>query len=254
MEPPVQPLPRLYDEFADWFHLLTPPSEYGEEAAYYTALIREDAEIEVREVLELGSGGGNIASYMKHNFRMTLTDVSPRMLEISRRINPELPHIEGDMRTVDLGREFDAVFVHDAVMYMLSAPDLEKAIDTAYRHCRPGGVVIFAPDCVKESWQPPSTESGGHDAPDGRGLRYLEWSYDPDPEDNTFICEMVYLLRDADGVVSAEYDRHTMGIFSRQMWLNLLIGAGFETRIVPLIDSEVAPGEVEIFVATKPLR
>ena len=32
---------------------------------------------------------------------------------MSRSINPECEHVQGDMRTLRLGREFDAVFVHD---------------------------------------------------------------------------------------------------------------------------------------------
>jgi trans-aconitate methyltransferase len=72
----------------------------------------------VREVLELGSGGGNNASHMKRAFAMILVEPSDGMREISRRLNPECEHRSGDMRTVRLDRTFDAVFVHDAIMYM----------------------------------------------------------------------------------------------------------------------------------------
>lgn len=41
------------------------------------------------------------------------------------------------MRTVRLGRTFDAVFVHDAVDYMTSEDDLRHVIETAFVHCRP---------------------------------------------------------------------------------------------------------------------
>ena len=87
------------------------------------------------------------------------------------------------MRTLRLGRTFDAVLVHDAVMYMTTEADLRQAIETAYVHVRPGGVAVFAPDFVKETFKP-STDHGGHDG-DGRALRYLEWSFDPDPDDTT---------------------------------------------------------------------
>ena len=48
---------------------------------------------------------------------MTLVDLSARMLEASRRLNPECAQVRGDMRTVRLGRMFDAEFVHDAIVY-----------------------------------------------------------------------------------------------------------------------------------------
>ena len=103
---------------------------------------------------------------MKAHFRPTLVDASPGMLAVSRALNPECEHLEGDMRTVRLGRTFDRVFVHDAITYMTTEADLRAVLETAYVHCRPGGAALFAPDHLKENFAP-STDCGGHDA-DGR--------------------------------------------------------------------------------------
>jgi ubiquinone/menaquinone biosynthesis C-methylase UbiE len=97
--------PRLYHELADWWHLLSAPEDYAEEAAYYTELLVDACR--PRRVLELGSGGGNNASHMKRRFELTLVDRSPEMLAQSRELNPECEHVQGDMRSVRLGREFD---------------------------------------------------------------------------------------------------------------------------------------------------
>src|SRR5512145_2793940 len=121
---------KIYGELAPWFHLLTHPSEYAEEAAYYTHVIDEASDGRARTLLELGSGGGNNASHMKARFGCTLTDLSLEMLELSEKTNPECEHIQGDMRTLRLGRTFDAVFIHDAVMYMITEDDLRAAIET----------------------------------------------------------------------------------------------------------------------------
>jgi SAM-dependent methyltransferase len=189
---------------------------------------------------------------MKAHFDLTLTDISPGMLELSRTINPELEHIEGDMRTLRLGREFDAVFVHDAIVYMTTEEDLAAAIETAYIHTRPGGVALFVPDHLLEHFHPPYTDDGGHDGTDGRGLRYLEWTCDPDPDDNTYTVDFAYLLREADGSVHAVHDRHIEGVFPRATWLRLLTQAGFEAKALPFEHSEVEPGSMEEFVALKP--
>ena len=78
---------QIYNDYADWFHLLTHPRDYAEEAADYVRLI-DGASPEARTLLELGSGGGNNAFHMKRRFTCTLTDLSPRMLELSQSINP----------------------------------------------------------------------------------------------------------------------------------------------------------------------
>jgi trans-aconitate methyltransferase len=167
-------LPRLYTTYADWFHLLTAPDEYAEEAGVFTSMLMGLVTPGARSVLELGSGGGNNASHMKTHFELTLTDISPAMIDLNRSINPECEHVVADMRALRLGRVFDAVFAHDALDYLLTLEDMSKMIETAWTHCRPGGVVLLAPDCVRETFGP-ATEHGGHDGSE-RALRYLEWS------------------------------------------------------------------------------
>lgn len=243
--------PKLYRELAGWFHLLTASEDYAEEAAFYSQKLTEACDRPPETVLELGSGGGNNASHMKARFQLTLSDLSPQMLELSRTINPACEHIRGDMRTLRLGREFDAVFVHDAVVYMTTEADLRAAMETAFVHCRRGGAALFAPDHLRELFKPPYTDHGGHDGEDGRGLRYLEWTTDPDPSDDTYTVDFAYLLREADGSVRVEHDRHVEGVFSRATWLRLLGEAGFEARAMPFEHSELEAGSYEVFVAVK---
>jgi hypothetical protein len=187
---------------------------------------------------------------MKAHFRMTLVDRAPGMLAMSRALNPDCEHVEGDMRSVRLDRHFDAVFVHDAVSYMTTEDDLRKAIETAWVHCAPGGGALFAPDHVQENFQV-GTDQGGHDGPD-RALRYLEWTWDPDPTDTTCVVDYAYMLRQPDGSVQVEWDRHIEGVFSRQTWLRLLREVGFEPRVVSFDHSELEPGTYELFGCHKP--
>src|SRR5262249_47405911 len=136
-------------------------------------------------LLELGAGGGSLAYHLKGHLTLTLSDLSPQMLANSREVNPECEHVVGDMRTLDLGRIFDLVFIHDDIMYATDEASVRATLGTAARHCRPGGGLVVVPDHVRETFEP-ETSHGGQDAPDGRGLRYLQWSWDPDPSDTTF--------------------------------------------------------------------
>jgi len=220
-----------------------------EEAAFASRILRQFSDRPPRTVLELGSGGGNNASHLKADFEMTLVDVAPGMVRESRRLNPECRHAVGDMRTVRLERQFDCVFVHDAVCYMTTEADLRAAIETAFVHCAPGGAALFCPDHVRETFQP-STDHGGHDGAH-RSLRYLEWTWDPDPADSTYTVDYAYVLRDADGSARVELDRHVEGLFSRDVWLRLLTEAGFMPKIVPFDHSELEPGSCELFAASR---
>jgi SAM-dependent methyltransferase len=240
--------PRLYGELSSWWPLLSAPEEYVEEAEIYRKVITENSNRSVETVLELGSGGGNNASHLKRSFIMTLVDTSEGMLTVSRSLNPECEHIPGDMRNIRLGKLFDAVFIHDAISYMTTEDDLRSAIRTAFVHCRPGGVALFTPDYIRETFQP-STSHGGHDS-DNRSMRYLEWCYDPDPSDTSYVTDLAYLLREGD-YVRCEYDRHISGLFSRTDWLRFLGEAGFEARIIPFQHSQFEPGACELFLGVK---
>src|SRR5437016_3386877 len=99
----VGELPKLYGELASWFHLLSSPPDYAEEAEFARSLIADAGSPPVVRLLELGSGGGNNASHLKAHFKMTLVDLSEGMLDLSRTLNPECEHIQADMKTVRLG-------------------------------------------------------------------------------------------------------------------------------------------------------
>ena len=241
---------KMYREIVAWWPLLSAPAGYAEEAAFCERALVDACDGDPRTLLELGSGGGNNASHLKARFEMVLVDTSPQMLEVSRKLNPECEHIEGDMRTLRLGRVFDCVFIHDAVVYMTTETDLRSAIETAFVHCRPGGSALFAPDHVRETFRP-STDKGGHDG-ESRSLRYLEWTWDPDPADSTYTVDYAYLLRESDGTVHLEQDRHIEGLFARADWLRVLSEVGFEPSVLPFAHSELEPGSYELFVGRKP--
>jgi SAM-dependent methyltransferase len=240
--------PKLYRELATWFHLLTAPEDYAKEAELYGRLLVERAGRNVETVLELGSGGGNNASHLKRHFRLTLVDRSPQMLALSRALNPECEHLEGDMRSVRLERSFDGVFVHDALAYITAEADLRAVFETAYAHCRPGASAIFIPDYVTDTFAA-RTDHGGHDASDGgRGLRYVEWVQHPVGE--SYVVDFAYLLREGD-TIHVEHDRHVCGLFGRETWLRGLADTGFDVSTVePQWDDEPA-GQV-IFACRRP--
>ena len=242
---------KLYHELASWWPLMSPPVEYIEEAAFYRSTLDIASGRPIHSILELGSGGGSNAYHLKaHYDEIVLVDLSPAMLAVSRTLNPQLDHYEGDMRTIRLGRQFDAVFIHDAICYMTTEGELRQAMETAFVHCTPGGVALFAPDYLRENFQPLTEHGGSDDAT--RGMRWLGWTWDPDPADTTYVADYAYMMREGDGSIHVEHDRHVEGLFPRDTWLRLAREVGFEARVAPLELSEVDTQTLEVFVCVKP--
>ncbi len=221
---------KLYDELAEWWPVFSDPKEYRREAAHIVRVLRKSTSPAPHTVLELGSGGGNSAFNLKAHFAMTLVDVSPQMLKVSRKLNPDCEHIKGDIRTLRLDRTFDAVFVHDAICHMTTEPDLRAVMQTAYEHCRPGGVALFVPDFVRETFVA-GTDQGGSDSP-RRRLRFLQWIFDPDPNDTTYVVDFAILLRDQSGEARVVHDRHVLGLFPRAQWLRMLREVELQATVV----------------------
>lgn len=241
---------RLYRDLAEWYPLLTPVEDYEEEADFYRSLFKSYCRNTPRTLLDLGSGAGHNAAYLKASFSCTLVDLEPAMVELNRRQNPECMHVQGDLRSIRLGQVFDCVLLHDAVNYMRSRRDLADAVTTAFVHTAHGGAALFQPDFVVETFEP-GTETGGIEK-DGRAVRYLEWRWIPDPGAEMYVADMAYILRDRDGSVQVAHDRHYMGLFPRAVWLELIGAAGFEPLAVPFVPGQDSFPGLETFLGLKP--
>ncbi|MFD1032382.1 class I SAM-dependent methyltransferase [Metaplanococcus flavidus] len=202
-------------------------TEYEEEAKLYLEIIRR-YHSEVKRAVEFGSGGGSNAYYLKQHFSMTLTDLSTDMLAVSRALNPDCEHIQGDMKNLNLEAQFDLVFIHDAIMYFTDKADLLEVMRNAKNHLNEEGVLMIMTDHFKETFRP-ETDHGGIDQ-GKRGMRYLEWTYDSDPDDNVTETEYAYIMRDENGRIYREYDRAESGLFSMPEWEEMLAKAGFQAH------------------------
>ena len=237
---------QLYFQLAKWWPLLSPQEDYEEEGLLYSSLILNCLN-DWESFLELGCGSGFLASYFPHSLRKVMVDSSAEMLRHCEQANPTAQCELGDMRSLRLGEQFDAVMVHDALMYLTTHEDLLACLQTAADHCRPGGVVLLLPDVVRERFEEGNTLLAGRDT-EGASVRLMEWHWDPDREDCTFRVEFSLLVRDKEEVRS-HHETHTMGLFDQSTWEAAVKSVG-----LMLEDVEIPPGlQVgEIFLARKP--
>lgn len=225
----------LYQQLAHWYHLLIPPQAAQNEGLAYNKLLCDAVAGRPRpwSLLELGCGGGLVAMFLKQSFVVTLTDISPTMLDVSRQLNPDIEHLPGDMRTLRLGRVFDVVYAQDALCYLSSAEEVRQTIATVAAHTHRQSVVLLCPDAMAESFSEYRTCTGAV-GPDARRGRLDEWNhrlpgYRSGPD---YVCDFVYELTQADGTVSTFQERHHLKAYSRELWIGLLREAGFHTELI----------------------
>lgn len=218
------PQPRMYTELAHLWPLMSAPGDYADEARHWREALRAHLGPGRHRLLELGVGGGNNLSHLTAEFDATAADLSGAMLANSRRLNPSVEHVVGDMRTLRLGRRFAAVIAHDAISYLTSEDDLSATFATAAAHLAPGGVFICAPDWYRETFRT-SASAHGPRGSDPEVAMFVH-SFDPDPSDTTIEQVYLFTLRRGREVEVVE-DRHVLGIFPLATWMRRIEDAGF---------------------------
>lgn len=245
----------MYDDFAHLWPLISHHSDYEAEARYWRdALVSELGQGRLR-ILEFGVGGGNNLHHIlypecdgrasadaacngEHMQRdrpahdAAVVDLSEEMLLNCKSLNPTVEQHIGSMLDVRLNKKFDAVLIHDAVCYLLSEDDINATIATARAHLRDGGVLIMAPDWFTETY-PGSQLDAGIRKDVTPEFASIEYDHDPDPNDDTVESVFIYIIKNPDGSVRVEEDRHITGIFSIQTWLGLMEQAGFRAKRLP---------------------
>lgn len=261
--------PRLYGDLADLWPVLSPPEDYEAEAAAVRSIIEEtlglgrtgDGEGEEGRrwsLLELGAGGGHTLWHLADGFDCVAADLSPTMLAQCEVLNPKVTCVVGDMRTLRLGRLFDAVLLHDAVDYMTTEHDARDAIATAGAHLKPGGVCIVAPTYLEETFEDHDIACD-HRADDGLEVVYTSYIRRNEREAQRFTLTMTLFIRDGRdsagasdgrdgrGVMRVVVDEHRCGLFSGERWRSWMTEAGMKVEVGSLTcsgdgDEEVAEG------------
>jgi SAM-dependent methyltransferase len=236
---------RLYNDLAWLWPLWENVNAYQPESELFARLIRKHAQIRVRTLLDMGCGGGKNAFHLKRHFQVTGIDKSDAMLANARKLNLECDFHRKDMRNFSLGRQFDSVFINDAITYMKTERELRHVFDMAYKHLRPGGVMLSCPDRCKERFKQNETTVWTSKHP-GRELTFIENNYDPDPKDQTYESTFVYLIR-MKGKLRIEHDFHVCGLFALNVWRRLLGKARFQ--VTEVANREF--GDVPVFVCQK---
>ena len=143
-EPVTRSIRESYDQLAD---------EYARrifDELQYKPLDREllsrfAADVGNGEVCDLGCGPGHVARYLRDaGTRVFGLDVSPKMLEEARRLNPDIRFREGNMMALDLR---DAMLAGIAAFYaIVNIPTelLPTVFQEIERVLQPGGLLLLA--------------------------------------------------------------------------------------------------------------
>jgi SAM-dependent methyltransferase len=221
---------KAYNELAWTEKWLADPKDYKDEVARYVSLLRKYSSAPPKTLLHLGSGAGGHDRFFRDYFQVTGVDLSPGMQDLARAANPNVEYIPGDMRTIRLNKQFDAVVIPDSIDYMTTESDLRLAIETAVLHLKPGGVLLVVGK-MEETFENNSFAYCGEK--NGIHITLLENNHVYPDQPHSYEAVFIYLIRQK-GLPAIHIDRHLMGLFPGETWDKVFREAGIIVDQKPL--------------------
>ncbi len=206
--------------YADAYDLFYRDKDYAAECDLIERIFKTYGNGPIHSVLDLGCGTGNhTIPLVQRGYEVVGVDCSKSMLAQARRKAAALSDgsgvalHQGDVRSVDLQRDFDAALMMFAVLgYQLENADVLSALKTARRHLHPGGLLIF------DVWygpavlhQRPSQRIKVLPTPDGKILRVASGELDI----HRHVCTVHYRVWQLEGerLVAETEESHSMRYF-----------------------------------------
>ena len=137
-----------FRHYAKYYDLINRDKPYALEASYVAARLRGVCP-GLSTVMELGSGTGRHGRFLaRQGFHVHGIEISREMVGLALGVGTPGPgsfHCSvGDIRSVRLGRQFDAVVaLFHVISYQIAQSDFTSALDTAARHLTTGGLFVF---------------------------------------------------------------------------------------------------------------
>lgn len=232
-----------FDAYGRYYDLLYRDKDYAAEVDYIASLL-ERAGIAGPELLEFGSGTGKHARLLaERGYRVTGIERSAEMVSQALPF-PGVSYQQGDIRTVRLGRTFDAVLsLFHVVSYQTTNADVQAVFARAAEHLAAGGLFVF------DVWYSPAVYAQRPAVRvkrlSGDGVEITRLA-EPElyPNDNRVDVHYTIFARDtATGAVLVLTETHPMRHFSLPELDLLAAGAGFERLRAEAFLSGNPPGE-----------
>lgn len=196
--------------------------DYAAEAYKVYQFVQKYKQSAGNTLLDVACGTGTHAGFLSQYYEVTGTDLSNRMLKVARKKHPEIQFLVGDMRSLHLGRKFDAVTcLFSAIGYMKTKADLRKAVKSMSSHLLAGGVLLVEPWFSKEQWQVGRVSINRVEKPDIKVVRMALAR----KRGRVSVLEFQYLIGTSRGIEHLK-EHLELGLFDHEEYLEAFTRAG----------------------------
>jgi len=144
-----------YSRRPDLYDLEYSFKDYAAEVERIEAIVRA-RNADARTLLDVACGTGRHLELLRQRFETVEgVDADEGMLAVARERLPGVALHHGDMRTFDLGHEFDAVTcLFSSIGFAQDLAQLAAAAQRLAAHLTSGGVLVVEPWITPDEWRP----------------------------------------------------------------------------------------------------
>lgn len=196
----------------------------------------------------VASGLGLHDKFLKKDFDISGIDKNESMLNISRKINPDIKYKKGDMRTFRINKKFDVVMCLDALAHLTSYGNLKLALRNLSMHLKKDGLLIFSLDPVMESFKETSTEKYSKGDLE---VTLIQLNHKRNRKDIKFDSCIVFVIKEKGREMKVCTDQSIMGLFEVMKVKKILAGLGFKFNIYENFSDKNYHKDNPVFVCMK---
>lgn len=199
----------MFTKTAPFYDAIYSFKDYPTEADRLKECVDQHLQSDGRALLDVACGTGKHLELFGQWFDVYGVDLDTELLAIAAERADAVRLHRGDMRTFDMGRQFDVVTcLFSSVAYMTTDKDLREAVENMTKHVKPGGVLIIEPFLYPESYTAGFLHFLHVDEP---ALKIARMSRS-EQQGDVALLNFEYLIATPEGVFH-ESEQHRLGLF-----------------------------------------
>jgi len=235
----------LYRRLAPYYDAIYSRKDYKGESSLLKKLIRQNKQSQGKNLLEVACGTGRYLEHFEKRFSCTGIDLNAAMLRMAKQRLAKTTLLQGDMRTFDLGAQFDVVLcLFSSIANLNNYRELRQTMKNFAHHLKPGGVLILGPWLHPGEFNPSGPRLFTYDSPRLKVARVDN----PKRKGNKGILDFHWLIAEAGKPVQyIAHDSHELALFSDRQYLDAMRLAGLQGRFL----KAAKPGTDPLYIATR---
>lgn len=217
----------MFSKSAEFYDALYSWKDYEAEAGKICAILSSHAS-DASTLLDVACGTGTHLELLREWYAVEGVDVEPTLLAVAKERLPGVPLHLGDMRTFNLGRQFDVVTcLFSSIGYMLAPEDQLQAIANMAGHLAPDGVMLVEPWLSPDKFDPNHLPRPLVAETEGMSIVRMN---DLRVEGRLSIMRFHYLVG-RPGKIDHFVEEHTLGLFTDEEYGATFAAAGLEAEL-----------------------